>query len=177
MIGHEAGHGTLSDQNWINHVIGYSLHTVLLVPYYSWRSSHHAHHKATGSIERDENFVPRTRTDYNLPAEPKATKMDYMEAFEETPIYTLSRMIFMQLLGWQAYLLYNALGNPMYPAGTNHFEPSSALYKPEQRNSIIASNIGLGIVASVLAYWTYNTSLFTFFTTYFVPYLVSYFLF
>lgn len=95
------------------------LHTVILVPYYAWRSTHHAHHKATGSIERDENFVPRTRVDYHLPAEDSATHADYKEMFEETPIFTLGRMVFMQLLGWQAYLLYNALGSPMYPEGTN----------------------------------------------------------
>lgn len=71
------------------------------------------------SIERDENFVPRTRTDYGLPSESSATFADYREIFEETPIYTLTRMIFMQLLGWQYYLLTNAMGSPMYPPGTN----------------------------------------------------------
>jgi len=172
-LGHEAGHGTLSEYNWINHIIGFTMHTSILVPYYSWRSSHHAHHKATGSIEKDENFVPRTRVDYNLPEEKKATHVDYKEAFEETPIYTLGRMIFMQLLGWQAYLLYNALGSPMYPAGTNHFDPSSPLFKPEQRKTVVASNIGLGVVAGLLSYWTYQTSLLNFFTVYFVPYLLA----
>ena len=75
--------------------------------------------KATGSIERDENYVPRTRSDYGLPPESKATPLDYHEIFEETPIYSLVRIIMMQLLGWQSYLLTNALGSPMYPAGTN----------------------------------------------------------
>jgi fatty acid desaturase len=27
-LAHEAGHGTLSDYNWVNHAIGFSLHTV-----------------------------------------------------------------------------------------------------------------------------------------------------
>ena len=71
------------------------------------------------SIERDENYVPRTRTDYGLPPESTATFSDYHHVFEETPIYTLFRMIFMQLLGWQCYLLANTMGSPMYPSGTN----------------------------------------------------------
>lgn len=71
------------------------------------------------SMERDENFVPRTRTDYNLPPESTATLSDYHNMWEETPIYTLGRMIFMQALGWQYYLLTNAMGSPMYPPGTN----------------------------------------------------------
>ncbi|KAJ7433053.1 hypothetical protein B0H11DRAFT_1939881, partial [Mycena galericulata] len=64
----------------------------LLTPFYSWRASHHAHHKATMSIERDENYVPRTRKDYGLPAESLAKLCDYHEIFEDTPIYTLLRI-------------------------------------------------------------------------------------
>jgi len=71
------------------------------------------------SIERDENFVPRTRTDYGLPPESTATFSDYHVIFGETPIYTLLRMILMQLLGWQYYLLTNVTGSSMYPSGTN----------------------------------------------------------
>ena len=71
------------------------------------------------SVERDENYVPRTRTDYGLPRESSATFSDYSDIFEETPIYTLMRMIIMQLLGFQCYLLRNVLGSPMYPSGTN----------------------------------------------------------
>ena len=71
------------------------------------------------SIERDENYVPRTRTDYGLPRECSATISDYRDIFEETPIYTLFRMVVMQLFGWHYYLLTNVLGSPMYPSGTN----------------------------------------------------------
>jgi len=71
------------------------------------------------SIERDENFVPRTRSQYGLPPESTAHISDYHEVFEETPIYTLGRMLFMQALGWQYYLLTNVMGSPMYPPGTN----------------------------------------------------------
>ncbi|KAL0945988.1 hypothetical protein HGRIS_012266 [Hohenbuehelia grisea] len=172
-LGHEAGHGTLSSRSWINHSVGYSLHTFLLVPYYAWRSSHHAHHKATGSIERDENYVPRTRTDYNLPPEQHSHPLDYAEIFEETPIFTLYRMLMMQAFGWQYYLLTNALGSPNYPPGTNHFSPSSALFKPHEREGIIASNIGIGAMSFILYLYTKQVGFSYFIKLYFIPYLLA----
>ncbi|KAJ8473321.1 hypothetical protein ONZ45_g16338 [Pleurotus djamor] len=172
-LGHEAGHGTLSPHGWLNHALGFSLHTFLLVPYYAWRSSHHAHHKATGSIERDENYVPRTRSDYGLPPPQKAHARDYHEIFEETPIYTLLRMLLMQSLGWQYYLVANAMGSPMYPKGTNHFFPSSPLFKPHERNGIIASNIGLAIMSTILYIYTRQVGLGAFVKLYFIPYLLA----
>ncbi|ETW77100.1 hypothetical protein HETIRDRAFT_441690 [Heterobasidion irregulare TC 32-1] len=172
-LGHEAGHGSLSDYSVVNHVLGYGLHTFLLVPYYSWRSTHHAHHKATGSIERDENYVPRTRTDYGLPPAAVAHVTDYHDLFEETPIYSLARMLAMQLLGWHAYLLYNALGSPMYPEGTNHFWPSSPLFKPQERGSIIASNVGLSVMTSVLTYYIREAGIGMFVKMYLIPYLLA----
>lgn len=54
--------------------------------------------KATSSIERDENYVPYTRSEFNLPLAGEATQRDYAEIFEETPIYTLGRMLVMQTL-------------------------------------------------------------------------------
>lgn len=172
-LAHEAGHGTLSHYNWVNHIVGYSLHTFLLVPYYAWRSSHRAHHKATMSVERDENYVPRTRRDYGLPSESIATPADYHEIFEETPIYTLLRMLFMQAVGWQYYLCSNAMGSPRYPPGTNHFQPSSPLFKPHERNGIIASNIGLGIMSFILYIWTKDVGIVNLIKFYFVPYLLA----
>ena len=47
-------------------------------------------------MERDENYVPYTRSKFGLPEEKKATKADYAEVFEETPIYTFFRMFIMQ---------------------------------------------------------------------------------
>lgn len=47
-------------------------------------------------MERDENYVPHTRSKFGLPEEKKATKADYAEVFEETPIYTFFRLFIMQ---------------------------------------------------------------------------------
>ncbi|KAJ7126935.1 delta-12 fatty acid desaturase protein [Mycena epipterygia] len=171
-LAHEAGHGTLSDYNWVNHVIGYTSHTFLLVPYYAWRSTHRAHHKKTMSIEDDENYVPRTRSDFGLPPAGQAHFTNYHDIFEETPIYSLLRLILMQAIGLQAYLAVNALGSPKYPAGTNHFRPSSALFKAHERNAIVASDIGLCFMALLLVSFGNHFGISTLFKLYFIPYMV-----
>ncbi|KAK0465151.1 fatty acid desaturase-domain-containing protein [Desarmillaria tabescens] len=168
-LGHDAGHGTLYRSTRVNNLVGFVLHTALLIPYYAWRATHHAHHKATSSMERDENYVPYLRSDYGLPSKEKARQFDYDEVFEETPIYTLSRMLIMQGLGWWVYLAKNTMGSKMYSSGTNHFDPDSPLFKPEQRNAIIISDIGL--IAMVLLL-TYAGPGF-FFKYYLVPYLLT----
>ncbi|KAF8656529.1 hypothetical protein AX16_002493 [Volvariella volvacea WC 439] len=149
-LGHEAGHGTLFNSKSLNNFVGFALHTFLLIPYFSWRATHHAHHKATSSVERDENYVPYLRSEYNLPPQEKATKFDYAEVFEETPLWTLGRMFIMQAFGWWVYLTKNTMGSKMYPPGTNHFSPSSPLFKPEQRNSVIISNTALVAMSALL---------------------------
>ncbi|KAF9003035.1 delta-12 fatty acid desaturase [Cyathus striatus] len=171
-IAHEAGHGTISSYGWVNHAVGFTLHTFVLVPYYSWRSTHHAHHKATMSIERDEHYMPVTRSQYQLPPDRIAHISDYHDIFEETPIYTLFRMLMMQILGWQCYLLTNVMGNPRYPSGTNHFKPTSALFKPHERNGIIASNIGLTTMIFILYLWTKEVGFSYFIKLYFIPYIL-----
>ncbi|KZV62144.1 hypothetical protein PENSPDRAFT_642592 [Peniophora sp. CONT] len=172
-LGHEAGHGTIADYSWVNTSIGFVLHTFLLVPYYSWRATHHAHHKTVGSIEREENYVPRTRSDFALPAENIAHVTDYHDVFEETPIYTLGRMILMQLLGWQAYLCFNTLGSPSYPEGTNHFSTNSPLFKDHQRRGVAISNLGLTVVSCILIEYSRAVGGWAFFKLYFVPYLLA----
>lgn len=49
-------------------------------------------------MERDENYVPHTRAKYKLPDQKLATKIDYSEAFEESPIATVYRLFIQQFL-------------------------------------------------------------------------------
>ncbi|KAJ2916890.1 hypothetical protein MD484_g3491, partial [Candolleomyces efflorescens] len=173
VLAHEAGHGTIASTPWINDLVGFTLHTFLLAPYFAWRTTHQSHHKATGSLERDENYVPRTRSYYLLPPESKAKIADYHDVFEEVPLYTLLRIVLMQAIGWQYYLLTNIMGNPSYPQGTNHFQPSSPLFKPHHRSKIIASNVGLGVMVILLAIWSHRIGFWNFIRLYFIPYILT----
>ncbi|KAJ6581450.1 delta-12 fatty acid desaturase [Mycena capillaripes] len=165
-LGHEAGHGNISKYGVVNDAVGYFLHTCLLTPYFAWKSSHHTHHKTVGSIERDENYVPPTRSALGV-----TTTEQLHEIFEETPLYTLGRMLVMQLLGFQAYLLFNTMGCPRDPPGTNHFSPSSVLFKKKEYNKIVASNLGLILFTSVLARYSWKFGFVALLKHYIVPYL------
>lgn len=114
--------------------------------------------------------------------------------FEETPVYTLARIIFMQAVGMQAYFSYNALGNKaLYPGWTNvrstsilryldprltivtpqHYSPNSPLFKKEQYWHIVISDIALGFMGVVVWYWAHLTSLSTVIKFYTIPYLLA----
>lgn len=55
------------------------------------------HQKGIASIERDENFVPATRSEY-IRSHTSTIKTDYTDMLEETPLYTLYSMFIMQIL-------------------------------------------------------------------------------
>jgi hypothetical protein len=74
-------------------------------------------------MERDENYLPKTRSELKMAPEAVMKKADYDELLGETPFYTLVRMAIMQFLGWQLYLTINALGSTAYPPGTNVSQP------------------------------------------------------
>ncbi|KAK7468415.1 hypothetical protein VKT23_002929 [Stygiomarasmius scandens] len=171
-MAHEAGHGTLSPYRWVNNLIGFCLHTFVLCPYFAWRASHRQHHQAAMSLERDENYIPRTRSHFKLPSESTARIVDYHDMFDETPIYMLGRMLFMQTFGWYAYMFANARGSPRYPRGTNHFSPYSAIFKPSERSGIIISDAGLIFMITVLYMWAMSVGTSYFVKLYFIPYLV-----
>ncbi|KAI0674370.1 fatty acid desaturase-domain-containing protein [Trametes maxima] len=171
-IAHELGHGTLYRSWWTNNILGFLLDTFILAPFFAWKASHNAHHKAVNSIERDENYVPHLRSDYKLPPKERATTADYAEVLEETPLFTMVRMFVMQAMGWWLYLTCNKLGSKMYPKGTNHFSPYSALFKKEQRLGIFISDVGLIGMMSLLYAFARAYGWKALAMYYFVPYVL-----
>lgn len=59
VIGHECGHRGFSGNPLISNVVGLTVHSFLLVPYFSWQSSHRKHHSHTGDMELDEVHLPQ----------------------------------------------------------------------------------------------------------------------
>ena len=184
VIAHECGHGAFSDSTLVNNITGWVLHSSLLVPYFSWQISHRKHHKATGNMERDMVFVPRTR-------EQHATRVGRMahelaELTEETPAYTLLMLIGQQLVGWPQYLLTNVTGHNFherqregrgkgkkngYGGGVNHFDPRSPLYEAKDAKLIVLSDIGIAITATALVYLGNTFGWSNMAVWYFIPYL------
>ncbi|KAL7284512.1 hypothetical protein ACG7TL_001803 [Trametes sanguinea] len=170
-LGHECGHDALSQYSWVNTVLGMALHTWVLTPYFAWRVTHRTHHKGTNNLARDETYHPLTRQDLKLPEASRATPIDYKQMIEETPLYTLFKMVVRQFLGFQLYLIHNRKGNPKYPPWTSHYKPSSQLFKPQDRNLIIISDVAIGCMLAFLATWSYYTSFKNVWNLYFVPWL------
>ncbi len=64
VLAHECGHQSFSESELANNIVGTICHSLLLVPYHSWRITHGKHHNNTGSCENDEVFAPSTRADW-----------------------------------------------------------------------------------------------------------------
>mmetsp|Transcript_41790 Transcript_41790/g.71503 ORF Transcript_41790/g.71503 Transcript_41790/m.71503 type:complete len:212 (-) Transcript_41790:899-1534(-) len=50
VIGHECGHGAFSEYPLLNDTVGWVLHSLCLVPYFSWQYSHAKHHRRTNDL-------------------------------------------------------------------------------------------------------------------------------
>lgn len=184
VLAHECGHQSFSPSKILNDTVGWFCHSALLVPYFSWKISHGKHHKATGHLERDMVFVPRTREEY-------ATKVGYLvhelnELIEETPIATVINLLGQQLGGWPMYLLCNVTGHNQHSrqpegrgkgkqngffGGVNHFDPGSPLYESKDAHLILLSDLGLAITATALYLVGSNYGWANLAVWYFVPYL------
>ncbi|KAH7305962.1 delta12 fatty acid desaturase [Stachybotrys elegans] len=184
VIAHECGHGAFSDSTFINDITGWVLHSALLVPYFSWKLSHSKHHKATGHMERDMVFVPRTREEH-------ATRLgrlthELTELAEETPAVTLIMLILQQLVGWPNYIMTNVTGHNYHErqregrgkgkkngfgGGVNHFDPRSPLYENRDAMAIVLSDIGIALTIGSIVYLSKTFGWYNMAIWYGVPYL------
>lgn len=184
VLAHECGHQSFSPSKILNDTTGWICHSALLVPYFSWKISHGKHHKATGNMERDMVFVPKTREEF-------ASRVGRMvhelhELTEETPIATLLHSIGQQTFGWPMYLFANVTGHNNherqqegrgkgkkngYFSGVNHFSPWSPLYEAKDAKLILLSDIGIAITVSVLTYLCRTYGFSNMLVWYFLPYL------
>ncbi|KAI0827027.1 fatty acid desaturase-domain-containing protein [Trametes gibbosa] len=182
-IGHECGHYAFSQYKWVNDVVGFVLHSAMGVPFFTWRYSHAKHHAATSHMTREEAYVPRTRSQLGLPAfnptqedrlgsqVSSEVQQELWEAIGDSPIGAMLTSFAYLTLGWPAYILMNTGGQVHYPKNTNHIDPSSIMFKPEQYFLIMVSNVGLllwlATIGASISYWGF----YEVFRTYLVPYL------
>lgn len=184
VLAHECGHQSFSPSKTLNDTVGWIVHSSLLVPYFSWKISHGKHHKATGHMDRDMVFRPKTRAEYASRIGRMAHEIH--ELVEETPIWTVTHMIGQQLVGWPLYLVTNTTGHNCHEkqiegkgkgkkngwfGGVNHFNPSSPLYERKDEHLILLSDLGLAIVGSVLYYLGNRFGWNNMLVWYFLPYI------
>lgn len=186
VLAHECGHGAFSASKVLNDTVGWILHSLLLVPFWSWKISHGKHHKATGHLERDMVFVPKSREEYSR-RYAGGIGHDIVELTEETPIATLIHLIAQQLLGWPLYLISNVTGHNFHQrqsegrgAGkvngfggkVNHFDPGSPLYEAKDAKWIIMSDIGIAVTFFLLYQAAQAFGALNVFIWYGIPYIM-----
>lgn len=152
ILAHECGHGAFSDYQNVNDFVGWVLHSYLLLPYFSWKFSHAKHHKATGHMTKDMVFVPYTKEEFVE----KSGMSKISEVMEDTPIWSLTVLVFQQLFGLQTYLMCNATGQTIPNhnfIARSHYAPSSPVFDKNQYWFIILSDIGILLALTMVYQW------------------------
>mmetsp|Transcript_6983 Transcript_6983/g.21258 ORF Transcript_6983/g.21258 Transcript_6983/m.21258 type:complete len:359 (-) Transcript_6983:101-1177(-) len=149
VLGHDCGHSSFSNSTLINDIFGTILHTGILVPYYSWKLSHRAHHKNTGNMDRDEVFYPVKES-----------------IVPEAKVPFFEHVYFGLGLSWFYYL---ALGYKPRPAC--HFNPSDGLFKGKFLDVSVTLGAYCAWVAALLV-MTLRCGIVPMFNAYFAPVLV-----
>nr|GME08692.1 delta(12)-fatty-acid desaturase FAD2-like [Ipomoea batatas] len=138
VIAHECGHHAFSDYQWLDDTVGLILHSALLVPFFSWKYSHRRHHSNTGSLERDEVFVPKQKSD-----------LGWYAKYLNNPPGRAFTLLIQLTLGWPLYLMFNASGRP-YPRFACHYDPYGPIYSDRERIQIFISDTGIFAATYVL---------------------------
>ncbi|KZZ89198.1 Fatty acid desaturase, type 1 [Moelleriella libera RCEF 2490] len=160
ILGHECGHDAFSLHRRVNSIVGFILHSCLLVPFFSWKFSHSRHHRYANHMEKDTVFVPARKSEFRSGFLAKT----FLSHAEDAPIVAVVLLLGHQLLGWPAYIIANAA------AGTrslvrqdrkqsfrqSHLDPWADLFSPREQPYVALSTVGLAAVLYVL--WTLSRS-------------------
>ena len=169
VVAHECGHRAFAKYNWLQDMIGYCLHSGLLVPYFSWQRSHAVHHARTNHLDLDETHVPLRDTTPGGQAWRR-----WQETFGDEA-FAIVVIVLRFLVGWPLYLLTGVTGGPARGM-TNHFWPawpfSAALFPGAWRRKVWLSDIGVVAVLGLLGWWTYSAGFLPVLAVYVGPYLV-----
>jgi len=163
VLAHECGHQSFSQYEWVNNTVGTICHSLLLVPYHSWRITHGLHHNNTGSCDNDEVFNPSTRKDWGG------------EMLRESPIAQAWGIIIMLTVGWMpGYLVFNFTGPEKYRGNNaNHFSPTAAFFKQEDYWLIVQTDIAFFAAVGLLAAAIYNLGFVNVLFYYLIPYFIT----
>ena len=152
-LAHECGHGALSPSKRISNMLGLTLHSLLLVPYHSWRFTHAQHHKATNNLDRDIAFVPTLKSAYLAQ---RQTHSKAWEMVEDTPIVALVTLFFHQLIAWPIYLSINNFAlermarTKWWKRSHFYFGGDGPNFRPENTKDVIVSDMGLFLMGIAL---------------------------
>jgi len=165
VLGHECGHYAFSSISWKNDLLGFMLHTGLLVPYFSWQHSHFVHHSRTNHLTEGESHVPDT-----IETASGKNKMKIRD-FIGPDAWAMKDIFLVFTVGWPTYLLFGFTGGPKR-GFTSHFIVPNKLFPNDKLLKVMLSNIGIGIIMFFLYLWAQKTSFMEVMAVYIGPYLV-----
>lgn len=169
VLGHECGHGAFGRTKLQNDILGFIIHSALLVPYFSWKYSHNKHHKYTNHLILGETHVPPTKKGFKSFA-----KIQLIIGDDAFSIFN----VFVHLLfGWPAYLFNNDTGGrtqsdlktKLNKRCKDHFHSSSQVMKQSLGWTVELST--LGCLTTIFCIFKCLGS--SAFFWYFGPYLVT----
>jgi hypothetical protein len=160
VLAHECGHGAFSKNKTIQDTVGYVLHSLFLVPYYSWQRSHAVHHRYTNHMELGETHVPEPMEDDGA----IQNRNKLVAKFGKTAglrIWGTYQAFLHLIVGWPAYLLIGATGGSARGM-TNHYwpeplttpnQPKKELFPGNWKAKVFKSDIGVGAFVAGAITW------------------------
>jgi fatty acid desaturase len=173
VIAHECGHNAFHPNRRIEAAVGFVLHSLLLVPYFSWQRSHAVHHANCNHLEAGETHVP-PRSD-----SPSGQRVAALSQRLGPQLYGVMSLFSHLVLGWPLYLLFGVAGGEVYGSPTSHFWNGAPfqngrrfLFPANLRPAMLFSNLGIVAMLLALALASAHFSLLRVLAVYGLPYLV-----
>ena len=173
VIAHECGHNAFHPNRRIEAAVGFVLHSLLLVPYFSWQRSHAVHHANCNHLEAGETHVPR-RADTAI-----GQRVNALSQRLGPQLYGVFSLVTHLLVGWPLYLVVGVAGGELYGSPTSHFWNGApfqngrrSLFPASFRPAMLRSNLGLVAVLVALGLASAHWSLLRVLAVYGLPYLV-----
>lgn len=163
VLGHECGHGTFSEKKWKNDLLGYIIHTSLLVPYFTWQHSHFVHHCRTNHLTDGEGHIPET-----IETE-KGKKSMRLRDYLGIDAWAIRELLLIFTGGWHFYLLFGYTGAPKRGFTSHIFVPNK-LFTSNKLHKWLASDFGIIMVLFLLYVWVQKTCFWEMFALYWAPY-------
>jgi fatty acid desaturase len=163
VLAHECSHYAFSERKRINTVVGFLIHSAVLIPYFTFRKSHAWHHARLNHLTEGETHVPLT--------------IESPEGQARIRLQTRLGRAFAPLLigtyftiGWFSYVFVGGFGVPDRGI-TSHFWPFGTRLSPGKWR-VIWSSCGIACTLALLALWGLRDGWVTPVLMYFGPYFV-----
>jgi len=137
VVGHDCGHGTFSEYEWLNDILGHIMHGSIMVPFYPWQLSHRRHHLYHNHEQKDYSHPWYT---------PEKMAQDDMWVYRLISKVPLFRAL-MPIYGWFYYLLWAPDGSHFFPFASQRMWAES---DDNEKQKCIYSSLWVGVNMAIV---------------------------